>query len=442
MGKTVVIVGRPNVGKSTLFNRLVHERLALTHDTPGVTRDWQEGTAELGPLRFRVIDTAGFEEGTGKDLETKMLAQTERVLKEADVALFLMDAREGPTPLDKYFAKWLRKRSTPVLLVANKCEGSGSEQGYYEAFKLGFGEPIAISAEHKEGMADLYAHLLPFIEVEEEAAPEEEGNGLGLAIVGRPNVGKSTLANRLIGEERLLTGPEAGITRDAIPVAWEHEGRRFFLVDTAGYRREARIEAKVEQLSIEATKKAIRRAHLVLLVLDAENLLEKQDLNIAGQAIEEGRALLIVVNKWDRVPNPAAARTKLAERLERSLPQVRGLPWVVLSAKTGENVPQLMPAVLKAYEIWNRRVPTAKLNQWLADAVERHPPPAVRGRPLRLRYLTQIKTRPPTFALFVSRPEKLPEAYIRYLVNSLRETFGLEGTPVRFRLRKGSNPYA
>jgi len=442
--KTVAIVGRPNVGKSTLFNRLVRSHLALTHDTPGVTRDWHEGRAELGDIRYRVIDTAGFDEGTRKELEMQMRAQTEGVLDQVDVALFLIDAREGLTPIDQHFAKWLRKRSTPVLLVANKCEGKTGDFGYYGSFQLGFGEPIAISAEHNVGMADLYEALLPFIEPDEDDIAEqnlEKAGVLSIAIVGRPNVGKSTLANRLIGEERLLTGPEAGVTRDAIPVTWKHDGRIFSLVDTAGFRRQARVEEKLEQLSVGSTKKAIYRAHVAMLVLDAENLMEKQDLTIADLVIEEGRALVIVVNKWDRVRNVKATKTKLLERMERSLPQVRGLPYVMLSAKTGENLDKLMPTVLKAYEIWNRRVSTAKLNQWLSQAVERHSPPAVRGRPLRLRYLTQIKSRPPTFALFVSRPEKLPESYIRYLVNDLRETFGLGGTPVRFRLRKGKNPY-
>ncbi len=442
--KTVAIVGRPNVGKSTLFNRLVRSHLALTHDTPGVTRDWHEGRAELGDLRYRVIDTAGFDEGTRKELEMKMRAQTEGVLDQVDVALFLIDAREGLTPIDEHFAKWLRKRRTPVLLVANKCEGKTGDFGYYGSYQLGFGEPIAISAEHNGGMADLYEALLPFIEPDADDVAEqdlEKEDVLSIAIVGRPNVGKSTLANRLIGEERLLTGPEAGVTRDAIPVTWEHGGRVFSLVDTAGFRRQARVEEKLEQLSVGSTKKAIYRAHVALLVLDAENLMEKQDLTIADLVIEEGRALVIVVNKWDRVRNAKATKTKLLERMERSLPQVRGLPYVMLSAKTGENLDKLMPAVLQAYETWNTRVSTSKLNEWLSQVVERHSPPAVRGRPLRLRYLTQIKSRPPTFALFVSRPEKLPESYIRYLVNDLRETFGLGGTPVRFRLRKGKNPY-
>ena len=444
MMKTVAIVGRPNVGKSTLFNRLIQERAALTHDTPGVTRDWHEGKAALGGLVFRVIDTAGFEEEARETLETKMRAQTERVLAQADIALFLMDVRAGITALDEQFAKWLRKQNTPVLLVANKCEIGSGEEGYYAAFGLGFGEPVAISAEHNEGMAELYDHLAPFLEQEEAETPALEGgpqDGLALAIVGRPNVGKSTLANRLIGEERLLTGPEAGITRDAIAVSWEYAGRTFFLVDTAGFRRRTRIEEKLEQLSIEATGKAIRRTQVVLLVLDAEKMLEKQDLTIANQAIEEGRALVIAANKWDRIKAPDAALARLNERLERSLPQVRGLVCVPLSAKTGENVEHLMPAVLEAYETWNRRLPTAKLNRWLADVVDRHPPPAVRGKPLKLRYLTQVKARPPTFALFVSRPDKLPDSYVRYLVNSLRETFALQGTPIRFRLRKGENPY-
>ncbi|MGB1547434.1 MAG: ribosome biogenesis GTPase Der [Alphaproteobacteria bacterium] len=444
MMKTVAIVGRPNVGKSTLFNRLVQQRVALTHDTPGVTRDWREGKATLGGLVFRAIDTAGFEEETRGELEAKMREQTERVLAEADIALFLMDVRAGVTPLDERFASWLRKQNTPVLLVANKCEAGSGEEGYYAAFGLGFGEPVAISAEHNQGMAELHERLGPLLEQETEAVDGEEAvaDRLGLVIVGRPNVGKSTLANRLIGEERLLTSPEAGTTRDAIPVSWEYGDKSIFLVDTAGLRRRAKVEEKLEKLSAEATTRAIRRAEVVLLVLDAERMLEKQDLAIAAQVIEEGRALVLAVNKWDLVKKPAAALTELTERLERSLPQVRGLLCVPLSAKTGKNVERLMPAVLEAYETWNRRVPTAGLNRWLAAAVDRHPPPAVRGRPLKLRYLTQVKARPPTFALFVSRPEKLPESYVRYLVNELRENFALTGTPIRFRLRKGENPYA
>ncbi|MCE2510276.1 MAG: ribosome biogenesis GTPase Der [Alphaproteobacteria bacterium] len=442
MMKTVAIVGRPNVGKSTLFNRLVQERAALTHDTPGVTRDWREGAASLGGLVFRAIDTAGFEEETRGELEAKMRAQTERVLAEADVALFLMDVRAGVTPLDERFASWLRKQNTPVLLVANKCEAGSGEDGYYAAFELGFGEPVAISAEHNEGMAELYERLAPLVEAETPAEVADAPDRLGLVIVGRPNVGKSTLANRLIGEERLLTSPEAGTTRDAVPVSWEYGGKAVFLVDTAGLRRKARVGEKLEQLSVEATAKAIRRAEVVLLVLDAERPLEKQDLVIAGQAIEEGRALVLAVNKWDLAKHPAAVMAGLNERLERSLPQARGLPCLPLSAKTGAGVERLMPAVLEAYETWNRRLPTAGLNRWLGDVTDRHPPPAVRGRPLKLRYLTQVKARPPTFALFVSRPEKLPESYVRYLVNDLRESFALPGTPIRFRLRKGDNPYA
>jgi len=443
MMKTVAIVGRPNVGKSTLFNLLIQERAALTHNTPGVTRDWHEGKAALGGLVFRAIDTAGFEDEAHEMLETKMRALTERALEQADVALFLMDVRAGVTALDEQFAKWLRKQNIPVVLVANKCEVGSDKEGYYAAFGLGFGEPVAISAEHNRGMAELYENLAPFLEQEEETSALEDSvpDGLALAIVGRPNVGKSTLANHLIGEERLLTGSEAGITRDAIPVSWEYRGRTFFLIDTAGFRRQSRIEEKLEQLSVEATGKAIRRTQVVLLVLDSKNMLEKQDLTIANQAIEEGRALVIAANKWDLVKKPNEALAGLRERLERSLPQVRGLVCIPLSAKTGENVESLMPAVIEAYETWNQRLPTAKLNRWLADAIDRHPPPAIRGKLLKLRYLTQVKARPPTFALFVSQPDKLPDSYVRYLVNSLRETFMLYGTPIRFRLRKGKNPY-
>ncbi|MEW5703641.1 MAG: ribosome biogenesis GTPase Der [Pseudomonadota bacterium] len=444
MKKTVVIVGRPNVGKSTLFNRLVRARQAITHDTPGVTRDWHEGEGSLGGLLFNVIDTAGFEGEARKELEAKMRAQTERVLAKTDIALFLVDGRVGITPLDAHFASWLRKQNTPIVLAVNKCEGTAGKAGYYAAFKLGFGEPVALSAEHNEGMAELYERLLPFMEQEEEEPSPQTAaeRGPSLVIVGRPNVGKSTLANHLIGEERLLTSPEAGTTRDAVPVRWEVAGKTFFLIDTAGLRRKARVTETVEQLSSAATQKAIRRAEVVILVLDSEQGVEKQDLTIASTALEEGRALVVVANKWDRVATPKVTLAKIEERLERSLPQARGLPCVPISAKTGGGVEHLMPAVLKLYETWNRRVPTARLNRWLADAVERHPPPAVKGKPIRLRYLTQVKSRPPTFALFASRPDDLPEAYVRYLVNDLREAFSLDGTPIRLRLRKGENPYA
>jgi GTP-binding protein len=459
---TVAIVGRPNVGKSTLFNRLVGRRLALVDDRPGVTRDRREGEGRIAGLSFTVIDTAGLEEAAPESLEARMRQQTRRAVEQAGLVLLLVDARAGVTPLDAHFAQWLRRTGRPIRLVANKCEGRAAAPGLAEAWGLGLGEPIAISAEHGEGLGELYAAIAPFAEgrppaeedaaagpetaAEEDAEPEEpaepEPAVLQLAIIGRPNVGKSTLINRLLGEERLLTGPEAGITRDAIAVDWQHRGRALRLVDTAGLRRQARIVDKLERLSSDDTHRAIRFAHVVILVLDAEDMLEKQDLTIARQVLEEGRALVVAANKWDRIEDKPAALAKLRDRLEISLPQARGLPVVTVSALTGRNLDRLLDAVLQAYDVWNRRVPTAGLNRWLAGALEAHPPPLIEGRRLKLRYITQIKARPPTFALFASRPEKLPDAYARYLVNGLRDRFDLPGTPVRLFLRKGKNPYA
>ena len=458
MSFTVVIVGRPNVGKSTLFNRLTGKRLALVDDTPGVTRDRREGAARIGPLHFRVVDTAGLEEAFADSLEARTRRQTETALKDADLALFMVDARAGITPLDRHFAAWLRKQRTPVVLLVNKCEGRAGQSGLLESYALGLGEPVAMSAEHGEGLSELYdairVHAPDLDAVAEQdeaeaAADADEGSAeeaaprvLQLAIVGRPNVGKSTLANKLLGEERMLTGPEAGLTRDAITVEWEFQGRPIRLVDTAGLRRRARVEAKLEKLSVAESQRAIRLAQVVVLVVDGMQPLEKQDLGIAAHVVEEGRALVLAVNKWDLVEDRAKALKLIEDRLERGLPQVRGVPVVTLSAQTGRHLDRLLPAVLEAYERWNRRVPTPQLNRWLAGAVERHPPPAVHGRRIRLRYGTQVKTRPPTFAFFVSQPAELPEAYSRYLANALRDTFDLPGVPVRILLRKGRNPYA
>ncbi|MEX0696423.1 MAG: ribosome biogenesis GTPase Der [Dongiaceae bacterium] len=440
----VAIVGRPNVGKSTLFNRLVGRRLALVDETPGVTRDRRTGDAHLGDLRFTVIDTAGFEEARDDSLPARMRAQTERAVAEADLALLLIDARAGVIPLDAEFANLLRKSPTPVVLVANKCEGRLGATGVIDAFALGFGDPVAISAEHGEGLADLYDAIAPHAAAAADEAPAaDEATGvLQLAIVGRPNVGKSTLINRLLGEERLLTGPEPGITRDAIAVAWRYRGRDIRLVDTAGLRRSARVAEKLERLSVEDTLRAVRFAQVVVLVLDANDMLERQDLTIARMVIDEGRAFVVAANKWDLVTDKTAALRRLRDRIETSLPQVHGLRPVTVSALAGKNLDRLLDAVLAAYELWNRRVPTSALNRWLGDAVEAHPPPLVAGRRLKLRYGAQIKTRPPTFALFVSRPEKLPDSYSRYLVNSLRDSFDLPGVPIRLLLRKGKNPYA
>ncbi|MCW5729373.1 MAG: ribosome biogenesis GTPase Der [Alphaproteobacteria bacterium] len=457
MSFSVAIVGRPNVGKSTLFNRLIGKRLALVDDTPGVTRDRREGEARLGPMRFRVFDTAGLEEAKGDTMEARMRRQTEKAVADADAVLFLFDARAGVTPLDRHFADLLRRTRKPVLVVANKCEGRIGEEGRMAGYALGLGEPVAISAEHGEGLADLYEALRDCLPEGErdgaEAAAEGEGGegaepegDLGpkriqLAIVGRPNAGKSTLINRLLGEERLLTGPEAGLTRDAIAVDWTYGDHTVRLVDTAGMRRQARVEGKLERLAVAESLRAIRLAQVVVLVVDATRPLEKQDLAIADHVVEEGRALVVAVNKWDLVEDRARTLKAIQDRIETGIPQLKGVALVTLSAKTGRHLERLMPAVLAAYERWNRRLPTPRLNRWLAEATTRHPPPAVKGRRLRLRYATQVKTRPPTFALFCSQPGQLPESYLRYLSNALREVFDLAGTPLRIHLRKSDNPY-
>ncbi|MBK8908344.1 MAG: ribosome biogenesis GTPase Der [Rhodospirillales bacterium] len=445
---TVAIVGRPNVGKSTLFNRLVGRRMAIVSDTPGVTRDRRMGEARLGGLRFTVIDTAGLDDVPSSELETAMQTQTERALDEADVALLLIDARIGLTPLDSHFANLLRRRGTPVILVANKCEGRGGAGGLMDAFALGLGEPVGLSAEHGEGMGELYDALAPYDsapgepQVAEDADAEDEAAPLQLAVVGRPNVGKSTLVNRLLGEERLVTSPEAGTTRDAIAVSWAYQGQQVRLIDTAGLRRKARVREALEDASIADALRAVRFAHVVVLVLDATQGLEKQDLTIARMIAEEGRAPVLAVNKWDLVEHHAGVLGSLRDRLETSLPQVRGIRFVTLSALTGRGVNRLLPEVLDAYRKWNLRIGTGPLNRWLQEMTERHPPPLAAGRRIKIRYATQIKARPPTFILFASRPEDLPEDYLRYLAGGLRDQFGLTGVPVRVFPRKGKNPYA
>ena len=449
MTATVAIIGRPNVGKSTLFNRLVGRRLALVDDSPGVTRDRREGDAKLYGLAFTAIDTAGLEEAFDDSLEARMRAQTERAAAEADVVLLLIDARAGLTPMDQHFADWLRRQPTPVILVANKCEGSAAEAGRLDAYGLGLGEPIPLSAEHGQGLADLHEALLPYIGDPEkpksrdgESDDAEESRPLKLAVVGRPNVGKSTLVNKLIGEDRLLTGPEAGITRDSIAVRWDYRGQAIELVDTAGLRRRARVEAKLEKLSAGDTRRSLEFAEVVVLLVEAEAAMEKQDLTIARQVLDEGRALVIAVNKWDLCADKQDTLKALRDRLTRSLPQSKGVPVVPVSALTGQNLKRLMDAVLDCYEVWNRRVPTGALNRWLEAVGHAHPPPMKSGKPNRLKYITQAKARPPTFALFCSHPKALPPSYLRYLENALRETFELPGIPIRIHPRSGKNPYA
>jgi GTP-binding protein len=453
---TAAIVGRPNVGKSTLFNRLVGKRLAIVDDTPGVTRDRRQGEAHIGDLAFGVIDTAGFDDARGQSLASRMREQTEQAVGEADAVLFVIDARAGLTPLDSSFAAWLRKSGKPVILLANKSEGKGGEAGRMEASRLGLGDAIAVSAEHGEGLGDLYDALAPLVAAKSAPRPSdeegelqdreieesEEPKALQLAIVGRPNVGKSTLINRLVGQERMLTGPEAGITRDAIAIEWSHRGRTIRLVDTAGLRRRAKVIDKLEWLSTADTERAIKYAQVVVLVLDSTDLLEKQDLAIARAVEEEGRGLLIAVNKWDLVEDKQAALRKLADRLEISLPQLRGVKVIPLSARTGRGVEKLLDAAVELEKLWSTRLATNPLNRWLQAMEESHPPPLVKGRRLKLRYMTQSKSRPPTFILFCNLPNEMPDSYLRYLVNGLRERFRLPGIPIRFVLRRSDNPYA
>ncbi|MBF0168326.1 MAG: ribosome biogenesis GTPase Der [Alphaproteobacteria bacterium] len=442
---TVAILGRPNVGKSTLFNRLAGKRLAIVDDLPGVTRDRREAPARLGDLSFTIIDTAGLEDAKGEVIESRMRAQTEKALALADVALFLIDARAGVTPLDRHFAQWLRKGKTPVILTANKCEGGAGQPGMLDAYSLGLGDPVPLSAEHGEGLGELYDALAPF--APDEEAPEKEWvedgkeRPIRIAVVGRPNAGKSTLVNRLIGEERLITGPEAGLTRDAIDVPFTWKGREVVLIDTAGLRKKSNITLRLERQAVGDTLDALRFAQVVVLVVDANAILERQDLTIAELAAREGRALVLAVNKWDIVENHDEAMERLREKLEVALPQVKGVAAVTLSALNGKGMDKLMQAVIKAYDVWNRRVSTSKLNRWLEEATQRHPPPAVKGRRLRLRYMTQVNSRPPSFVIFTSKPDDLADSYMRYLVNGIRDAFDLPGTPIRLALRKSKNPY-
>src|SRR6056297_1056571 len=467
---SLAIVGRPNVGKSTLFNRLVGKRLALVDDQPGVTRDLREGEGRLGDLRFTVIDTAGLEEASDESLQGRMRKLTERAVEMADICLFLIDARTGVTPTDELFAEILRKRADHVILGANKAEGAAADAGVIEGWSLGLGEPLRLSAEHGEGLSDLYARLMPLadsytaraeaqapdtdVTVEQDAgeAAAQAGEAahrptpdrpLQVAVVGRPNAGKSTLINKIVGEERLLTGPEAGITRDAISLATDWDGLPLRIFDTAGMRKKARVQDKVEKLSVADGLRAVRFAEVVVVLLDAAIPFEQQDLRIADLAEREGRAVVVAVNKWDIEADRQGKLRDLKEAFDRLLPQLRGAPLVTVSARTGRGLDRLRAAVADAHAVWNRRVPTAQLNRWLAGMVEAHPPPAPGGRRIKLRYMTQVKARPPGFVVMCSYPDKLSESYRRYLVNGLRQDFDLPGTPIRLFLRGqgDQNPY-
>ena len=452
---TVAIIGRPNVGKSTLFNRLAGRRVALVDDTPGVTRDRREGTAHLGDLTFTIIDTAGLEESKPESLSGRMRAQTETAITAADAVFFLVDARAGIVPDDRVFANLLRRAGKPTILVANKTEGRKATAGAYEAFDLGLGDPVAISAEHGDGLADLYDALRAAMPAQtgppaddeddehdgEEAAPAVD-KPIRIAVVGRPNAGKSTLINRLIGEERLLTGPEAGITRDSITVPLGWRGKHFLVHDTAGLRRRSRVEGKLEKLSVADALEAIRFAEVVILLIDATVAFEEQDLRIADLVEREGRALVLGINKWDLQEAAPGAIARLHEQADRMLTQIKGVPVVAVSGLTGAGLDHLMKAVVDIHALWNKRVSTNALNRWLEQVLAAHPPPAVSGRRLKLNYITQPKTRPPSFVLFCTRADALPDSYQRYLVNALREGFGLPGVPIRLTLREKANPYA
>jgi GTPase len=435
----VAIAGRPNVGKSTLFNRLAGKKLALVHDTPGVTRDWREAEANLFDIEFKAIDTAGVEAGKEGTLSARMTEVTKFALEESDVVLLVVDAREGLKPADKEVAKLLRKKGLPVVLLANKCDHK-LPPGYDEFHALGFGDPIAISAEHGVGMREIYEVLQPHADKAKEKEEDDE-KSINLAIIGRPNVGKSTLVNALLGKERMLTGPEAGLTRDAVHIPWIWGDKKIRLVDTAGMRRAQKIHEKLEIMSTDETKRAIRLAHVVILVVDANEMFEKQDLDLGRLVVDEGRALVLAVNKWDTIKNKEAVLGHLRIFLDKNLAQVPDIPYVTLSAISGKKPEALMKKVFEMYDLWNTRLTTGRLNRWLKPLVEHHPPPIVQGKRIKIRYITQVKARPPTFLLWVSKPVKLPDTYLRYLMNNFREYFKTPGVPLRFEMRKGDNPF-
>lgn len=450
----VVIVGRPNVGKSTLFNRFAGKKLALVHDLPGVTRDRKEITTKYKDLELTLIDTAGYEEAPEGKMEERMWQQTKRAIDEADTVLFLFDARAGMQAYDEHFADLVRKSEKPVILLANKCEGKTQELGIYEAYKLGLGEPIIFSAEHSIGFDELYLELKDLeaklkeekteqtLETEPETTEQLKKRPIQIAIVGRPNVGKSTLVNALLNDERMLTGPEAGLTRDAITSRLRWKGWQLDLVDTAGLRKQAKVTGVIEKMSVESTMYAANMAQVVILVLDADGVLDKQDLTIARKVLDEGRALVIALNKWD-VADKKEALDKLNDKLQTSLTQADGVPTVTISALKKRGLDKLLSAVIKVYERWNVRIPTAPLNQWFHDVQEANPAPLGKNkRRIKLKYITQAKTRPPSFYIFSSNPEGLPDSYLRYLTNQLRESFNLRGIPLRITVRKADNPYA
>ncbi len=440
---TVVVAGRPNVGKSTLFNRLTGKQHALVDDMPGVTRDRREGAASLGGMEFTIIDTAGLEDAPEGSLAARMTAQTEKAIDEADVTLLVVDGRTGITPIDKHFAQLVRRKKTKTILVVNKSEGGRASDTISESYRLGFGEPVAISAAHGEGLSELYDALAPFSKEQSEHTEviEDINTPMQIAVVGRPNVGKSTLVNKILGEDRVLTGPEAGITRDAIAVDFEFGGRAVKLVDTAGMRRKSNVTAKVERLAVADTLRAVQYAHVVILVIDAQAPMEKQENTIASLVEQEGRAMVVAINKWDTVSDKPAYLKAINEILEKTLPQLKGVEVVPISAETGFQIPKLLKTCFNLYELWNKEIGTGALNRWLESALEIHAPPLVRSRRIKIRYMTQKSSRPPSFILF-SNTSEIPDSYIRYLTNSLRETFKLPSVPIRIKIKKNKNPYA